>query len=176
MKKKSLPLSEVYRFLEPGPVVMISTARKGRPNVMPMTWQTMMDFEPPIVGLIISNRNYTYNILKQTRECVINIPTAQLAKKVVACGDCDGNEVDKFKQFHLTALPASKVKAPLVGECFANFECKLIETWEKYELFVVKVVKAWVTPSKKRPRTIHHQGRGVFAVDGRTFKLPFRWK
>jgi len=173
MKKRSFPLSEVYRLLEPGPVVMISTSRKGRANVMPMSWQTMIDFEPPLVGLIISNRNYTFNILKATKECVINIPTVELAAKTVGCGGTTGRKVDKFKKFHLTALKASRVKAPLVGECYANLECKVVDASmaAKYNFFVVKVVKAWITSSKKRVRTIHHHGRGVFTVDGKVFKI-----
>ena len=88
--KKSFPLSKVYGLLEPGPVVLVSTARKGRANVMPMSWQTMLDFEPPMFGCVISNRNHTFSILKATKECAINIPTVELAEKVVACGTARG--------------------------------------------------------------------------------------
>lgn len=80
----------MYRYLEPGPVVLVSTSRKNRANIMTMSWHTMMDFEPPIIGCVISNRNYSFNILKTTRECVINIPTLELAKQVVACGNTTG--------------------------------------------------------------------------------------
>ena len=68
MAKRSLPLSKVYRLLEPGPVVLVSTARKGQANIMTLSWHTMMDFEPPIVGCVISDRNYTFSLLKATRE------------------------------------------------------------------------------------------------------------
>ena len=81
MKKSSLPLSEVYRLLEPGPVVLVTTARNGKPNVMTMSWHMMVDFEPPVVACVISNRDFTFGILKETKECVINIPTVELAKK-----------------------------------------------------------------------------------------------
>jgi flavin reductase (DIM6/NTAB) family NADH-FMN oxidoreductase RutF len=174
--KKSLPLSEVYRLLEPGPVVMLSTARRGRPNVMTMSWQTMIDFEPPLVGLIISNRSHTFNILKATRECVINIPTARIAKKAIACGNTSGRKVDKFAAFRLTPAPASRVKAPLVGECYANLECRVVDARmaTKYNFFVVKVLKAWIDPAEKRPRTLHHHGRGVFTIDGRRIRIPSR--
>jgi flavin reductase (DIM6/NTAB) family NADH-FMN oxidoreductase RutF len=172
MKKRSYPLSEVYRLLEPGPVVMISTARKGHPNVMTMSWQTMIDFEPPLVGLIISNRNHTFNILKATKECAINIPTSRIAKEVVGCGNVSGRKVDKFDKFGLTPLPASRVKAPLVGECYANLECKVVDTKlaNKYNLFIVKVVKAWIDPKAKNPKTLHHNGKGVFTIDGRRIR------
>ena len=114
MAKKSLPLSRVYGLLEPGPVVLVTTAFKGQPNIMTMSWHVMMDFEPPIVGCIISNRNYTFDILKSTRECVINIPTVELAEKVVGCGNTTGRKVDKFKLFGLTQAPASCIRPPLI--------------------------------------------------------------
>lgn len=81
MAKKNLPLSQVYKLLEPGPVVMVTTARKGRPNVMTMSWLTMMDFEPPIVGIIMGEQSYSFGNLKATRECVINIPRSSWRKR-----------------------------------------------------------------------------------------------
>lgn len=178
MAKKSLPLSRVYRLIEPGPVVMVTTARKDRANIMTMSWHTMMDFEPPIMGCVISNRNYTFGILKATRECVINIPTVDLAEKAVACGNTSGRRVDKFKAFGLTPAAASCVKAPLIAECYANLECKVVDTRmaAKYNFFILEVVKAWINPLQKTPRTIHHLGNGVFMVAGKKIKLPSMMK
>jgi len=178
MKKKSLPLSEVYRLLEPGPVVLVTTARKGHTNIMTMSWQTMLEFEPPLVACVISNRNYSFDMLKASKECVINIPTVELAKKVVGCGNCSGSKVDKFKKFNLTPVESSCVKAPLIAECYANLECKVADSKmvAKYNLFILEVVQAWIDPAQKHPQTLHHQGRGVFAVDGETMRLPSRMK
>ena len=177
-RKRSLPLSRVYRLLEPGPVVLVTTARQERPNVMAMSWHTMLEFEPPLVGCVISNRNYTFESLRAARECVIAIPTAKLAQKVVACGNVSGARVDKFAKFGLTPMPARHVAAPLVAECYANLECKVADTRfvAKYCFFVLEVVKAWIDPAVARPRTIHHQGRGKFMVAGKTIKLPSRMK
>ena len=80
--KKSFPLSRVYTLLEPGPVVLVTTALKGRANVMALSWHTMMEFEPPLVGCVMSNRNFSHGMLRASRECVINIPTVNLAAKV----------------------------------------------------------------------------------------------
>ena len=178
MAKKSLPLAKVYGLLEPGPVVMVSTARKGRPNIMTMSWHTMMEFEPPLVGCVISGRNYSFEILKATKECVINIPTAALARKVVAVGNCSGREVDKFEAFGLTPMPASQVKAPLIDECYANLECRVADgnLVAKYNFFILEVLKAWIDPSEKDPRTLHHRGKGAFMVAGETVKLPSKMK
>lgn len=176
--KKTFPLSRVYRLIEPGPVVLVTTARKGRANIMTMSWQTMIDFEPPIIGCIISNRNHTFGILKATKQCVINIPTVELAAKVVGCGNTSGRTVDKFQAFGLTPTPASRVEAPLIAECYANLECKVIDAKmvAKYNFFILEVLKAWIDPSRKRPRTIHHLGKGAFMVAGRTIKLPSKMK
>ena len=176
--KKSFPLSRVYRLLEPGPVVMVTTARKGRPNIMTMSWHTMMEFEPPLVGCVISNRNYSFGILKATKECVINIPTVELAAKTVRVGNTSGRKVDKFEAFGLTPLPAARVAPPLIAECYANLECRVVDARmvEKYNFFVLKVLKAWIDPARKKPRSIHHLGMGAFMVAGRTVKLPSRMK
>ena len=173
MTKRKFPLSRVYRLLESGPVVMVTTARKGRANVMPMSWHTMMEFEPPLVGCIVSDRNHSFGTLKATLECVINIPTVELAEKVVGCGNTSGRRVDKFAKFGLTPVRASRVAAPLVGECYASLECRVVDTKfvAKYGFFVLEVLAAWVDPSRKVPRTIHHRGRGEFMVAGRTRKL-----
>jgi flavin reductase (DIM6/NTAB) family NADH-FMN oxidoreductase RutF len=178
MAKRSFPLSKVYGLLEPGPVVMVTTARKGQANIMTMSWHTMMEFEPPTIGCVISNQNHTFGILKSTRECVINIPTLELAEKVVGCGNSSGRKIDKFKVFGLTQATASFVKAPLIDECYANLECKVVDGGmiAKYNLFILQVLKAWINPAKKDPRTIHHLGRGAFMVAGETIKLPSKMK
>jgi flavin reductase (DIM6/NTAB) family NADH-FMN oxidoreductase RutF len=174
MAKKSFPLSKVYGLLEPGPVVMVTTAREGRANIMTMSWHTMMEFEPPIVGCVISNRNHTFAILRATGECVINLPTVPLAETVVGCGNTSGRRVDKFKAFGLTPVAAAVVKAPLIAECYAHLECKVIDRKlvARYNFFVLEVVKAWIDPRQKHPRTMHHRGEGVFVVAGQTLKLP----
>lgn len=176
--QRKLPLSRVYRLLEPGPVVLLATAHKGRANVMTMSWHTMMEFEPPLVGCVVSGRNYSFELLRGSKACVIAIPSSRLAKKVVDVGNASGRTVDKFAAFGLTAIPASRVAAPLVAECFANLECRVVDTRfvNRYNFFVLEVVAAWVDPAQKSPRTIHHRGGGEFMVAGRTMKLPSRMK
>jgi len=178
MSKRTFPLSHVYQLLEPGPVVLVTTAHKGNANIMTQSWHTMMEFEPPLVGCVISGRNHSFDALVATRECVLNIPAENLAKQVVGIGNCSGKKVDKFKKFKLTPLPASQVEPPLIAECYANLECRVVDTRmvNKYNFFVLEVVKAWVDPVKKNPRTLHHRGKGSFMVAGKTIKLPSRMK
>ena len=173
MAKRSLTLSKVYTLLEPGPVVLVTTAHKTRINIMTLSWHCMMEFEPPLVGFVLSNRNDSFELLKASRECVINIPTIDLEKQVVAVGNSHGSKLDKFAAFGLTAKPAALVKAPLIDECYANLECKVVDTRlvNQYCFFILEVVKAWIDPTCKDPHTLHHRGNGAFMVAGETIKL-----
>jgi flavin reductase (DIM6/NTAB) family NADH-FMN oxidoreductase RutF len=170
---KELALSKVYQLLEPGPVVLLTTAHKGRANVMTMSWHMMVEFEPPRVACIVSNANHSFAALRATKECVIAIPARKLAAKVVKVGNASGRDIDKFTKFKLTPTLAAQVKPPLIEECFANLECKVIDTRmvEKYCLFILEVVQAWIDPKQKKPKTLHHHGYGTFVVDGPTIRL-----
>jgi flavin reductase (DIM6/NTAB) family NADH-FMN oxidoreductase RutF len=175
---KDLPLSEVYQLLEPGPVVLLTTARKGQANVMTMSWHMMVEFEPPLVACVVSGADYSFDALRATRECVIAIPALKLASKVVKVGNCSGRDTDKFTEFGLTPLPAEHVRAPLVAECFANLECKVTDTRmvNKYNLFILEVVKAWTDRAQKNPKTIHHHGYGTFVADGKKLMLESKMR
>ncbi len=170
---RELPAAKVYQLLEPGPVVLLATARDGHANVMAMSWHMMVEFEPPLIGCVVSSANHSFAALRTTRECVIAVPAVELAEKVVGVGNCSGREVDKFTRFGLTRASAERVAAPLLTDCFANLECRVAETRlvNRYNLFVVEVVKAWTDPAQKHPRTIHHHGYGKFVVDGETIEL-----
>jgi flavin reductase (DIM6/NTAB) family NADH-FMN oxidoreductase RutF len=173
---KDLPLSKVYQLLEPGPVVLLTTAHKGRANIMTMSWHMMVEFEPPLVACVVSNADHSFTALRTTKQCVIAVPALALASKVVGIGNCSGQDVDKFARFGLTPVPAKRVAPPLVAECFANLECTVVDTRmvNKYNLFVLEVLKAWTDPAQKNPKTIHHHGYGRFAVDGDMIKLKSR--
>ena len=173
---KEFPLSKVYQLLEPGPVVLLTTAHKGASNVMTMSWHTMLDFEPPLVACVVSEGDMSFAAVRATRQCVIAIPPVELVEKVVKIGNCSGREVDKFEAFGLTRLKGKSVAAPLIAECFANLECKVVDTRlvNKYNLFVLQVVAAWRDSKQKDPKTIHHCGYGHFVVDGKKIVLESR--
>lgn len=170
---QNLALAEVYRLLEPGPVVLLTTSQRGRSNVMTMSWHMMVEFEPPLVACVVSEADHSFAALRATRECVIAIPSVELAKTVVGVGNCSGRDIDKFEKFGLTELPAAMIRPPLIAECFANLECRVPDTRmvNRYNLFILEVVQAWIDPKRKGSRTIHHRGHGVFAVDGDLLQL-----
>lgn len=166
--KRDFPVGEIRRFIEPGPIVLVSSAWRGARNIMTMGWHTVMEFQPSLVGCVISSANHSFEMIRKSKECVINVPTEDLAAKVVGIGNTSGRNVDKFAKFGLTAAPAAKVEAPLIEECYANFECRLADSSliGKYNFFVLEVVKAHVAKSPRYPRTIHYRGDGVFMISG----------
>lgn len=174
MTKRNFPLAKVYTLLESGPVVLLTTAGKDGPDAMALSWYTLLEFVPPLVGCVVSNRDYSHARLKRSRECVINIPTVELAEAVVGCGNTSGADTDKFSTFGLTAHEAKQVDAPLIAECYASLECRVVDTRmvNAYGFFVLEVVQAWVDPVVKAPQTIHHRGKGRFMVAGDEIRLP----
>jgi flavin reductase (DIM6/NTAB) family NADH-FMN oxidoreductase RutF len=175
---RSYPLSRVYQLLEPGPVVLLTTANKGRANVMAMSWHMMVEFEPPLLACIVSRDNFSFRALRSTGEAAIAIPARSLAAKVVKIGNCSGSGIDKFKRFGLTPLAARQISPPLIKECFCNLECRVTDTSlvKRYNLFILEVVKAWIDPAQKNPKTLHHRGYGAFVVDGAAIKLKSRMR
>ena len=164
---KEFPIDKAYQFIEPGPVVLMTTSDKGKPNVMTMSWITCVDFVPQFV-CIVSNGDYSFTALRKNKECVIAIPTVDMMATVIDIGNCSGQDVNKFEKFSLTPLPAKKIKAPLISECLANIECRVIDDSmaDKYNLFILEGVKAWINPTRKEKRMFHAGGDGTFIVDG----------
>ncbi|MGT2439921.1 flavin reductase family protein [Bradyrhizobium betae] len=177
--KRDFPTSNVRRLLEPGPIVLVSSAHKSETNIMTMGWHMMMEFSPALVACIISSANHSFDLIRSSRQCVINIPTADLATTVVKIGNSSGRDIDKFGEFGLTPKPGMHVRAPLIDECYASFECQLADASQvkKYNMFIFEVVKAHVTTAPKLPKTIHYRGDGEFMISGaetRKYRKLFR--
>lgn len=171
MSKKTFPLAKAYQLLGPGPVILVTTVDKaGRPNIMALAWQTPMDFAPPLVGIVMGEQSLSFKNLKATRECVINIPTAELAEQVVGCGSTSGRDTDKFQKFGLTPAASKRVRPPQLAECYASLECRVLDSRlaNKYNFFILQILKAWVDPAVKTPKTLHHRGKGEFMVAGKS--------
>lgn len=177
-RKADFPVHEIRRYLEPGPVVLVSSALDGASNVMTMGWHTVMEFSPSLVGCVIARSNHSHAMIRKSGQCVINIPTVDLAAVVADIGNCSGADVDKFARFGLTPVRGRKVAAPLIAECHASFECVVADTSlvRRYDFFVLEVVKAHVARSPRYPTTIHYRGGGIFMVSGRHLDLRRRFR
>ncbi len=163
---RSLKLNTAFTLMESGPVVLVTTNDGQKNNIMTISWTMVLDFTPRF-ALTTGEWNYSYKALRRTRECVIAIPTVDMLDKVVGIGTCSGADTDKFTKFKLTAMPGKLVKAPLIKECLANIECRVISIIGKHNIVVLEAVAAHVDPEWKRMRMVHAVGDGTFIVDGR---------
>jgi flavin reductase (DIM6/NTAB) family NADH-FMN oxidoreductase RutF len=170
-KKIDLPVHRIRAYLEPGPIVLVSSANADQRNIMTMGWHTVMEFSPSLFGCVIAGGNHSFDIIRSTRECVINLPTSDMIDTVVGIGNTSGRKIDKFEKFGLTAAKPTRLKkAPLIEECYANFECRLHDDAmiDKYNFFIWEVVKAHVSKTPKHPETLHYTGDGVFVLANKT--------
>lgn len=170
MAMTELAMEKAFMLIEPGPVILVTTNDNGRNNIMTISWHMVTDFTPHI-ALTTGPWNFSFEALMHTRECVLAVPTVDLAEKVVGIGDCTGTEVDKFEKFGLTPLPAGDVKAPLIAECLACLECRVTDYLEPQGIFLLQGIRAWMDNERKERRTFHANGDGTFVVDGDTISL-----
>jgi len=130
--------------LFPIPTVLVTTGRENsKPNIITIAWTGVMNSEPPVVYVSVrSQGRYSYRLIKESGEYVINFPTAGQAKLVDYCGTVSGEQVDKFKETGLTPVPATYVKAPLIAECPVNLECKVrqVITLGSHDAFIADVL------------------------------------
>jgi len=162
---KEFPLNKAFTLLESGPVVLVTTADSGKQNIMTLSWTMVMDFTPRF-AFLTGSWNYSYQALKKTKECVIAVPSVDLSKKTVQIGTCSGANIDKFNKFKLTPLKAEKVSAPLIRECYANIECRIVDHIEKHGIFILDGLAAWVDSKRTEKRCFHAVGDGRFVADG----------
>ena len=163
---RTLKLSKAFTLIEPGPVVWVTTWDGKKNNIMTISWTMVVDFTPRF-ALTTGAWNYSFRALAKTRECVLAIPGADLLDTAVGIGTCSGADTDKFVQFHLTPVPANIVRAPLIKECLANIECKVVDIVRRHDIVVLEAVAAHVSTGRKETRTLHAVGDGTFTVDGR---------
>ena len=162
---KKMQIGKAFTLMESGPVVFITTNDGEKSNIMTISWTMVMDFTP-IFAITTGPWNYSYAALQETGECVIAIPTVDMIDQVVGVGTCSGADTDKFEKFGLTPVKAERVEAPLIKECLANIECKVVDIVEKHNIVVLEGITAYFDSSREEKRTLHAVGDGTFIVDG----------
>ena len=163
---QQLSLNKAFTLMESGPVVLVTTHDGKKNNIMTISWTMVMNFTP-VFAITTGAWNFSFAALRKSRECVIAIPTVDLLDKVVGIGTCSGADTDKFAKFKLTPVPAKLVRPPLIKECLANIECKVIDIVKKHNIVVLEAVAAYIDTARKERRTVHAVGDGTFIVDGR---------
>lgn len=180
----AVDLKSCYRLLNHGPTVLVSSAHDGRRNLMAAAWSMPLDFSPPKVTVVIDKNTLTRELVEQSGEFVLNLPTRTIAQLTVNVGHESGRDIDKFSAYDIATLPASKVQAPLIAHCAGWLECRVIpepHNQQQYDLFIAEVVAAWADPSLYAdgrwqrsvdgPRTLHYVAGGAFFETGEYFEV-----
>lgn len=163
---RRLKLSRAFTLIEPGPVVLVTTHDGKQSNIMTISWAMVVDFAP-LFAITTGEWNYSYAALRKSRECVIAVPNVDMLDQVVGIGTCSGADTDKFARFELTAVRGRFVRAPLIRECLANIECRVIDIVRKHNIVVLEGLAAYMDSERRERRMIHAAGDGTFVVDGR---------
>ena len=166
LQLKKIKINTAFTLIEPGPVVFVTTNDGQKNNIMTVSWTMVMGFTP-LFAITTGPWNYSYAALLKTKECVISIPSVDLIDRVIGVGTCSGADTDKFATFGLTPVKGKHVGSPLIKECLANIECKVVDIIEKHNIVVLEGLAAYIDDSPKETRTIHSVGDGSFVVDGR---------
>lgn len=158
-------LSRAFTWMESGPVTMITSKDGRKNNVFTISWTLVMDFTPRF-AIVTGEWNHSFDNILKTKECVICVPGADLLETAVRVGSVSSTEVDKFKEFKLQTKKAALVKAPLLADCLACIECKLVDYVPAHNLLVFDGIKLWENSSRKEKRAAHAIGDGAFVLDG----------
>jgi len=163
-----LQLSRAFTLIERGPVILVTTHDGRQDNVMTISWTMVLDFSASF-AITTGAWNHSYAALRDTKECVLAIPAIDQLDTVIGVGTCSGKDTDKFKKFSLTRGKAKHVQAPLITQCLANIECRVVDIIERHGIVVLEGVAAYFDTARKEQRMIHAVGDGTFIVDGRKF-------
>jgi len=176
-------LTKAFRLLNHGPTTIITSAHHGKVNIMAAAWVCALDFNPPKVTVVIDSKTYTRELIEAEGTFAINLPCVQqieMVKKVGSISGHDFPDTDKFSEYGIETFAAQKISAPLVKDCVAWLECKIIpepHNQNTYDLFIAEVVAAhanervfsdghWHFDGHDELRTIHHIAGGVFYATG----------
>ncbi len=163
---RRLKLNRAFTLIEPGPVVLVTTHDGGKNNVMTISWTRVVDFTL-LFAITTGEWNHAFAAPRKNQECVVAVLTVDLLDKVVGIGTCSGADTDKFATFKLTPVRGNFVKAPLIEECLANIECKVIDIVGRHNIVVLEGLAAYMDSARKERRMVDAVGDGRFIVDGR---------
>jgi flavin reductase (DIM6/NTAB) family NADH-FMN oxidoreductase RutF len=140
MERKSLPPTPM---LFPTPVVLVTCVDEaGKPNIITLAWVGVVNSEPPMIGISIRPGRYSHACVKRTKEFVVNLPSAEMVRKVDACGMLSGKKTNKFASMGWKPRPGQKVKPPLIEACSVQMECEVKEVMSlgSHDLFLGQIV------------------------------------
>jgi flavin reductase (DIM6/NTAB) family NADH-FMN oxidoreductase RutF len=170
------------RLINHGPVILVSTARKGKPNVMTIAWHTPVSHSPPMLAVSIAPQRHSCRLIRESEDLVLNVPTVKMAKEILFCGTVSGRDIDKFRETGLTPSAAGVVKPPHIEECIGHIECQVRDevVAGDHSLFIcdVKLVvvesslfdEVWCIEDDEL-LTLHHLGGIFYAPIGQRLEI-----
>jgi flavin reductase (DIM6/NTAB) family NADH-FMN oxidoreductase RutF len=152
-------------------VLVSCIGKKGKPNIITLAWTMPTSFDPPLIALSIAHKRHSHTLISESMELVINIPTMNILKETLFCGRTSGRDRDKFKETGLTPIPARKVKPPIIKECIAHLECKLINQMitGDHTLFIGKIIEAYANEGVFTEKYNLKKANRIFYVHGNDF-------
>jgi flavin reductase (DIM6/NTAB) family NADH-FMN oxidoreductase RutF len=173
--KKYLKLDKAHLLINHGPACLITSYDGKKANIMTVAWTTPINWEPPLIGVVIGEQAYSLKNILKTNEFAINIPTRKILKETIFCGSTSGKNIDKFKETGLTKCQADKIKVPLIKECIGHIECRVFKKYKFGDsvLFIGEVLSASVDDDlfdkclrvdKLAGKTLHHLGGKYFTI------------
>ncbi|HKZ93652.1 MAG TPA: flavin reductase family protein [Candidatus Bathyarchaeia archaeon] len=185
-RKVEVDFDYACRLLHPRHTVLVTCSNKaGKANIITLAWSTPTSFKPPMVVISIAPRRFSHKMIEETGEFVVNVPTMDIVKETLFCGRISGSACDKFKEAPLTPLPAKRVRSPIIKECVAHLECKVVEKIKTgdHTLFVGEVISAYVnkgifteTFDVEKVKPVFHMGGDDFATVASEIVSPPRPK
>lgn len=165
----SVPVSRARQFLEPGPVLLLTTRLAGTDNVTTIGWHQVLRLSPSLVSCVVSRSSLSFDMLRASGQCVLNVPTSDLLDAVIGIGNCSGQDVDKFVRFGLDRAEAQAVDAPVLPQCHASLECRVSDdrAADRYNLFILEVENIRCRTVPETPDYMHYTGGGEFVLSGR---------
>lgn len=182
--RTNLPLEKSWKLLNHGPVTLITSAHNGKSNVMAASWAMPLDYAPPKILLVLDAASYSRELVDASGEFGLQIPKRRLAEQTVAVGQSSGRDCDKLMRFGLKTFAAQKIAAPMLEDCLAWLECRVIpDATQRYDLFIAEVVAAYVDAERFRDnewhfgsdpleRSMHYISNGAFFATGEVFRVP----
>jgi len=165
---QEIDVENTFRLIEPGPILLVATRGSDGPNVMTMGFHMMVQHAPPLIGCVIGPWDHSYRALRETHECVLSVPRASMSAVVTDIGNTSGADTDKFETFGIATMPGATVDAPILTDCIANLECRLVDQTlsDRYCFHILEVEHLWTAPDWREAPMLHHIGDGRFRKDG----------
>lgn len=181
--RQPVELSRCSQLLNHGPVTLVTSAHNGRRDVMAASWAMALDFDPPKVIVIMDSNTLTRELVDASGEFGLQLPLRAIAEQTLAVGSNSGKDLDKFAAFNLNTFPSQKIAAPMIEECAAWLECKVIpDASDRYDIVIAEVIAAysnaevytdnrWHFGDNPLNRTMHYVAGGQFFATGESFKV-----